>query len=91
MRRIWKTKLQRALQADRLQNQLREAHRIAKFLPKKDRQRLAFDLVFAWGLPQEITARQMGISQAAVAKLLKKFCLKHPQLKPTIEDRPGGL
>jgi len=91
LQKLWERKLRRALQADRQQGQVREAQRIAKFLPKKDRQRLAFDLVFAWGLPQEIAAREMGISQPGIAKLLKRFFLKHPQLRSIVRARPRGL
>ena len=53
------------------------------------RQFEAYDWVCNWGIPQEIAAKKMGISQPAVSNLLQKLFAKYPSLRPTIDRWQG--
>ena len=83
----WDELLKRELKADREEERLQYAKEVQPFIiTRLGRQYEAYDWVYIKGFHQKTAAKMMGISEAAVCKLLKKFLKKYPELEPCPED-----
>lgn len=83
LQEIWEKKLKEALLGDKKAAERAEADRVSPFIyDGPDRQRTAWEWVYKWRIPQEITALYMKISQPAVSQLLDNYFKRYPDLRP---------